>query len=102
MKKHTLYIGLNDATEKRQLVSTENARRIVENIFYDVIGGATLSEARGIYKHTDGTRIVENTIRAEVFGAEDADIEYIAEYLKKALNQESIAVEYSEVVSRFI
>lgn len=102
MKKYTLYIGLNDAETHTQVISTESARRIVENVFFDAIGGATITESRGIYRHDDGTRVIENTIRAEVFGADAADIRYVAEYLKKALNQESIAVETAEIVSEFI
>lgn len=102
MKKHTLYIGLNDKDEKRQTVITEKALSIVEGIFLDVIGGATISEARGIYTHENGQKVIENTLRVETFGANDDAIRFCAEYLKKALNQESIAVESVESNSVFM
>lgn len=102
MKKHILYIGLNDKEEKKQLFTTEKALSIVEGIFLDVIGGATISEARGIYTHENGQKVVENTLRVETFGADDDAIRFCVEYLKKALNQESIAVESVESNSVFM
>ena len=101
-EKYTLYIGLNDQQTKTQLIDTNEARHIVEDIFYNKIGGATISLARGIYKHDDGTRVLENTIRVECFGADYTDIVYCAEYLKKAFNQESIAVNKEIVQSVFM
>ena len=102
MKKHTVYIGLNDKEEKKQLFTTEKALSIVEGIFLDVIGGATISEARGIYTHENGQKVIENTLRVETFGADDDAIRFCVEYLKKALNQEAIAVESVESNSVFM
>lgn len=102
MKKWTLYIGLNDQQERRQIIGTAAARRIAEDVFFEATGGATISEARGIYQHDDGSTVIENTLRVEVFGADEVKIRYAVDYLKKAFNQESIAVECAEVNSVFM
>lgn len=102
MEKYTIYIGLNDKDAHIQLIDTNDARHETENIFYEKIGGATISLARGIYQHENGERILENTIRVEVFGADFDDIVYCCEYLKKVFNQESIAVNVTEVKAQFI
>lgn len=95
--KVTFFIGLNDKDAKTQKINTLDASAIVENIFmsHDV-DGATLSGGRGIYKHEDGTVIVEETIIVQVYEfSAPINIQSICDDLKAALNQESIAVERS-------
>lgn len=97
-----LYVGLLDKDTKRQEISTSKAHEIVTDIFVEKIGGATISNAIGVYTHDDGTIVHENTIRIECFGAMEKDILWCAEYLKKAFNQESIAVNKEIVQSVFM
>jgi len=102
MKKISFYVGINDKDEKKQIISTEKAQKIIEGIFYDIIGGATIYNGTGIYTHEDGKKVIENTFICEVF---DIDIDYIriiCEYLKKALNQESIAINITEIECMFL
>lgn len=101
-KRFTLYIGLNDAEAKKQIISTEAAYKMIASVFIEKIGGGTITEAEGIYTHEDGTVVHENTIRVEAFGCEKDDIVWICDYLKKALNQESIAVVTQEIESEFM
>ena len=54
MTKFTLYIGLNDKDTKRQEVQTLEAFKVSANIFKALTGGATISEAQGIYTHDNG------------------------------------------------
>ena len=102
MKKTSFYIGLNDKDEKKQIISTEKAQKIIECIFYDIIGGATIYSGTGIYTHEDGKKIIENTFICEVFDISMDYVKVICEYLKKALNQESIAVNVTEFESMFL
>jgi hypothetical protein len=102
MKKYTLYIGLNDMETKTQEIETSEARKIIEDIFYNKIGGATIYLARGVYAHNNGEKVLENTVIVECFDAEKDDIVYISEYLKKVLNQESIALNIQEIEAQFI
>lgn len=101
MKKFILYVGLNDQVTKRQEITTLDAYKVATNIFVEYTGGATISEARGIYTHDDGTIVTETTLRCEIFGANAEQIEKAASQLKIALNQESIAIEEVETNSRF-
>ena len=99
---YVLFVGLLDKDTKTQIVPTQKAREIVTDIFCDKIGGATISEAVGVYTHKDGATIHENTIRIECFDAKEADIIWCVDYLKKAFNQESIAVCKQELISAFM
>lgn len=54
--KHTFFVGLNDKDAHVQFINTLDASRIIERVFvaHDC-DGATISGARGIYRHEDGT-----------------------------------------------
>lgn len=100
-KKFILYVGLNDKDTKHQEVSTLDAYKVATNIFIKINGGATISEAQGIYTHEDGTIVTETTLRCEIFNSDTASIEKAAQFLKDAFNQESIAIEEIETNSKF-
>jgi hypothetical protein len=102
MTKHTLYIGLYDKESKRQEIGTLDAYKIVTNIFKNTTGGATITEAVGVYTHDNGDIVIEPSLRCEIFGATTEQIYQAATQIKTALNQESIALEETEVNSKFI
>ena len=91
--KYIIYCGLNDQDTKTQEISTLDAYKIACNIFVQATGGATITEAMGVYTHDDGTIVTEATLKCEVFGAELVQIRKAAEMLKVAFNQESVAME---------
>lgn len=93
-----LYIGLNDQNSKRQEISTIDAFKIVSRVLREKCGGATITQATGIYTHEDGTIVEETTLRCEIFGATLETVTEAAKMLKLILNQESIAL--SEVVTK--
>ena len=88
MKKYTLYCGLNDKDSKRQEISTLEAAKVVRNACLHHANGATIFEADGIYRHEDGQQVVEECV-----------VRRIVDFLKAALNQESIAVQMQDVAS---
>lgn len=102
MTKHTLYVGLYDKDSKRQEITTIDAFKVVANIFKDTTGGATITEATGVYTYNDGTVAIEPSLRCEIFGATTEQIYMAAAQIKTALNQEKIALEETEVNSKFI
>lgn len=105
MKKYTIYIGLNDKDTKKQETETGAAVAIVAEILYKYVGGATITEAAGIYTHEDGQKIKEKTICAEVLdfdGSAGEAIRAAAQEIKQALNQEAIALQETEVYSVLI
>ena len=103
MTKTTFYIGLNDKETKQQEISTIDAFKIITNVFNTLTDGATIKgNCKGIYKHADGTQVIEETIEAFCFGLEDPQVKQIAEVLKQVLNQESILVVVENVNSMFM
>ena len=102
MQKFIIYVGLNDKDTKNQEITTLDAYKVATNIFVEYTGGATISEARGIYTHDDGTIVTEITLRCEIFGANTEQIKSAVEQIKIALNQESVAVEEIETNSIFM
>lgn len=102
MKKHTLYLGLNDKDTKTQLINTIEAYKIVSNILAADFGGGTIFEAQGIYKHDDGTIVFEKTLRIEILFAETPQIKALVTTLKKIFNQESVAVQEENISSELM
>lgn len=99
--KYTFFIGLADKDAKLQLIGTIDAERIIERTFAKHgVDGATISGARGVYKHDNGDVVTEETIVVQVFEFGDAvPVKDICDDLKVLLNQESIAVERRETES---
>ena len=63
------------------------SRVIICNHFFN---GATIQACEGLYKHEDGTKVNEQTIKIELFDAsQDMLLQFIG-YIKKQFNQESI------------
>lgn len=98
MEKFTLYLGLNDKDTKTQKIGTIEAYKICNNILMNYTNGATIFEANGLYKHEDGTIVVEKTLRIELLFVNEQIVKLIVEQLKQVFNQESIAVQ-SEVIN---
>ncbi len=101
MKKITLYIGLNDKDSKIQEINTVDAYKIVTNVFTEATGGATIYEGRGVYTHNNGEIVQETTLICIVYDADISTVKRAADFLKVALNQESIAIETAEINSEF-
>ena len=100
MNKYTLYIGLNDKDTKQQHLDNLEASKIVQNILTEKTGGGTMYNATGVYKHHDGTVIIENTLRVEIVAAaleavreayeeewDDSEFYLVREELEAALPQ---------------
>ena len=98
MEKFTLYLGLNDKDTKTQKIGTIEAYKICNNILMNYTNGATIFEANGLYKHEDGTIVVEKTLRIELLFVNEQIVKLIVEQLKQVFNQESVAVQ-SEVIN---
>lgn len=102
MRKITLYVGLFDKDTHTQLINTLSAYQVVSNIVPD----CTITEGKGKYTHADGSVVIEPTLIVEIlhFG-ENFDKEYytkLANKIKVALNQESVAYQEQEIKSELI
>lgn len=99
MKKFTLFVGLNDKDTKRQEISTADALTFTHYMLLNHVDGATISTAKGIYRHDNGDIVTENTIRIELLFINDETVKHVVEKLKNHFNQESVAVQIEEVKS---
>lgn len=102
MKKFTLYLGLNDKDSKVQEISTLEAYKITQKILLSYVEGATIFESDGIYKHEDGTIVIEKTLKIELLFVEREVVDKIVKELKLAFNQESIALQYENITSELV
>lgn len=102
MNKATLYVGLFDKDTKAQRFTSVEALKIAQTIVLSHVEGATISESHGIYKHDDGSVVVEPSLRIEI-STENPDViaSRLSRDLKVALNQESVLVEISDTQTSF-
>ena len=98
MKKVIYYVGLNDKDQKKQIIETEQARKIIA----DVVGDNTMQLVMGTFTHEDNTKVNENTFKVECFVDNTDNLKANCEDIKRLLNQESIYIEVSEVNGLFI
>ena len=91
--KYVLYIGLNDKETYTQLIPTEDAKQIVNNIVVKYVGGYTVYDANGGWKDETGTLTEENTLVYHLNGVKEQEIISIMDEVIAALNQNSILVE---------
>ena len=100
--KTTLYVGANDKDTKRQKIADDKQREIIAGVCYDHTDGATIYTGTGIYKHGDGAKVSEKSTIVILYNVAQFDIMTICQKIKTALNQESIAVEYTQVNFDFV
>lgn len=108
MKKYTFFLGLKDKDTKDYSKWWDDClflcKGLVETFVCEQLWGGTVSEARGVFMHEDGTEITEDSLRIETLGFSDDVQKYInfAKFLKEKFNQESVLMEVSEVEASFI
>lgn len=105
IRKFTFCVGLNDNDTKKQEITTAAALEILEELCFSYFDGATLTACRGLYKHENGAKVRENSYRIEVLffddNAETTAAAFVAD-VKKALNQETIALQRELVDSELV
>lgn len=104
MIKTKFFIGLNDKDSHIQEIDTISAYKIIGRVAVEQLGFGTITEARGIYTHDDGTIVTEVTLVLEYNGDKlnKDKVKYLVNELKTILNQESIMIEETEITSRFM
>lgn len=88
--KQIIYLGLNDQHTKAQIISTKKAFCFVADLCNDYFNGATISLCDGLYKHTNGEKVIEKTIKIELFEVSQEILLLFIARVKKVFNQESI------------
>ena len=93
MKQFTLMVGLNDKDTKTRIVNKNKAREVIMRI----VGDCTVSDALGQYTHDNGEVVQEKSLRVEILFKELNEVIEYAKQIKDALNQESVALSYTEI-----
>ena len=88
MVKTKLYVGLNDKDTKKRKINKNKAKEVI----MDIVGDCTISDALGYHTHEDGTKVTEKALRVEMLFKADDEVVSYCRAIKKALNQESIAL----------
>lgn len=101
MKEHFLTIGLYDAKTKKQEISTEDAKKYIEDtlIFKYGVYAFTMIDCAGVYQMQDtGVIVREPSIRLEIANDEMSieTVQQIIADFKQKLNQESILYKTQE------
>ena len=98
MKQFTLMVGLNDKDTKTRIVNKNKAKETIMNI----VGDCTVSDAVGHYTHDDGTIVQEKSLRVDILFKELQEVIEYAKQIKQELNQESVALSYTEIESMLV
>ena len=107
IEKITLYMGLNDKDSKVQKFTKIESYKLLESILKVKGIDATISEATGLYTHDDGTLVIEESLRIEILFFENKKennerVMDLINTLKKAFNQESIAMQKENINSQLV
>lgn len=97
-EKYILYIGTNDKEAYTQLIPTDEAREIVNEICARYTDGYTGSDARGGWVDENGMLTQENTLVYEFYQIEEETLVRIMDDILAELNQNSILVERQQAV----
>lgn len=98
MKQFTLLVGLNDKDTKKRIINKNKAREVIMNI----VGDCTVSDALGQYHHENGEVVQEKSLRVDILFKELQEVMDMAQRIKKELNQESVALSYTEIESMLV
>ena len=97
-EKYIIYIGTNDKDTYSQLISTDEARDIVNRICAKYVGGYTASDAQGGWVDETDTLTQENTLVYMFYDISEEQLFQIMDEVLDQLNQNSILVERQKAV----
>lgn len=100
-EKYVLYIGLNDKDTYTQIISVEEAKKIINDICIKYADGYTVTEANGGWIDETGALTEEISLVYTLSNVEETDVVSIMDEVLAALNQNSILVERQRTDSMY-
>lgn len=94
---YTLHIGLNDKDSYEQIIPTDEAKKLVDEICTKYVSGFTVQDAIGAWSDENGILTHENTIICHLDTSEEKTVYLICDELRHALNQNTVLIQ-KEVV----
>ncbi len=99
--RYTIYIGTTDMKANRQIIPTNEAREIINDICEKYVDGYTVLDAHGGWINEQNVYIRENTLVYIFIGAEYGQLIPLMEEACAVLNQNSVIVDYNGEFSVF-
>ena len=95
---HTLTVGLNDNDTLTQVIPTETAMTMIEDIICRANLGMTAWPCRGVFWDSEKhVKVIEPSIRIEICGATIEEVKAVMIDIKIALNQQCIMYRYQNL-----
>lgn len=88
---YSVYVGLTDKNQKRQMIETEVAKEIIKVICVNNNVGYTIYETNGGYKK-DGAIHTEKSLVLEMDRIDDETLYNVANDIKRRLNTSSVMI----------
>ena len=95
--KYTLYIGTNDKDTYAKMMPLDDAKKIVNEICMDHVGGYTVYEGNGGWLDDKGVETTEESLVYTFCDVSEEQIREISDEILSSLNQSSILVEHDNV-----
>lgn len=96
-EKYTIYIGTNDKDTYTQLISTEQAQSMINEICTKYVDGYTSWIAQGGWVDENDKFTNETTLIYSFTDVNESDVILIMDEIIEKLNQNSILIEYEDV-----
>lgn len=95
--QYVMYVGTNDKDTYKMEMSQEDARNIVDTVCLKYFEGYTLQDATGAWTDETGAITHEYTLVCYFDGADKATVYKAADDVIKALNQNTVLIEETEI-----
>lgn len=102
MTQTTIYIGLNDAVTKTQILETEKYIKILKDVCCAYHTSFSFDVIEGGYIHDSGEYTKENTLKLTLIDIEKKRVEEIAKDLCAFFHQESVLITESTIHSYYV
>ena len=92
MTETTVYVGLNDSVEKKQLLETEKYINVLRNVCYAYNTPFSFAVEEGGYIHESGEYTKETTLVLTLIDVDRTKVNEIAKDLCSFFHQESVLI----------
>ena len=99
--QYVMYVGLNDKDTYEQIISTEEAKEIIDGICFRYLDGYTIQEANGSWIDEKQNPTSEQTIVCYFNDADEGTVYRIADEVIEKLNQNTVLIEKDEIETEF-
>ena len=99
--QYVMYVGLNDKDLYEQVIPTEEAKQIIDDICFSYLKGYTIQDAAGSWVDEKNEATREQTIVCYFNDAEEAAVYKIADEILDKLNQNTVLIEKDEIETEF-